>query len=97
MAIANGETHYINEIFWNIMLFIPIGILIMLLLNCKHKWIYVLFSGLFLSALIELIQLLFHRGLFEIDDIVHNTLGTIIGIIVFAFVYVIGKRITGKT
>ncbi len=95
-AIANGETHYIYEIFWNVVLFIPIGILIMLLLTFKHKWVVTLFTGIILSALIEVIQLIFHRGLFEFDDIVHNTRGTIIGILVFMFVCVIGKRITGK-
>lgn len=95
-AISNGETHYIYEIFWNVVLFIPIGILIMLLLKFKHKWVVALFIGIFLSALIEVLQLIFHRGLFEFDDIVHNTLGTVIGILVFMFVSVIGKRITGK-
>ena len=96
-AIANGETHYINEIFWIVVLFIPIGILFMLLLTFKHKLVVALFTSIFLSCLIEVIQLTFHRGLFEFDDIVHNTVGTVIGILVFAFVSVIGKRITGKT
>ena len=26
-AIAKGETHYIAEIFWNVVLFVPVGIL----------------------------------------------------------------------
>lgn len=30
---------------------------------------------------IELTQLIIHRGLFEFDDIIHNTAGTIIGVV----------------
>ena len=68
----------------------------MLLLTFKNKWVVALITGIFLSVLIEVIQLIYHRGLFEFDDIVHNTLGNVIGILVFMFVSVIGKRITGK-
>jgi glycopeptide antibiotics resistance protein len=95
-AIANGETHYCAEIFWNIILFIPIGFLLMLLLTHKHSWITALITGLLMSVSIEVIQLVFHRGLFEFDDIIHNTLGTVIGIGTFAFVNFLGKKLTGK-
>ena len=95
-AIANGDTHYCAEIFWNIILFIPIGFLIMLLLTNRHRWLTTLISGFLLSVAIELIQLSFHRGLFEFDDMIHNTLGTVIGIGAFAFVEFLGKRIAGK-
>lgn len=95
-AISNGESHYIYEIFWNVVLFVPIGILVMLLLNSKHEWVITLIVGLFLSVLIELVQLIFHRGFFEFDDMVHNTLGTLIGIGALMFIRGVGKRITGK-
>jgi len=38
-AIAEGKTILISEVFWNFVLFIPIGILLMLILSFKHKWI----------------------------------------------------------
>ncbi len=58
----------------------------MLLLNCKNKWVISIIIGSLLSTVIEVIQLFFHRGLFEFDDIFHNTLGTVIGIGVFVLI-----------
>jgi glycopeptide antibiotics resistance protein len=90
-AIQNGRTELRAEIFWNIVLFIPIGILLSLILAGKLKWLVILISML-LSAGIEVTQLLFHRGLFEFDDIVHNTLGAVTGVLVF----IVFRLITDK-
>ena len=80
MAIAEGATGLISEVFWNVVLFIPIGILLMMFLTCRHRLAISVVIGFLLTTAIELIQLIFHRGLFEFDDIIHNTLGTVIGI-----------------
>ena len=85
-AIAEGRVGLISEVFWNVVLFIPIGFLFMLLLTFKHKRIVTVIIGFLLTASIELIQLIFHRGYFEFDDIFHNTLGTVIGIGVYLIV-----------
>lgn len=95
-AIAEGKTILISEVFWNYVLFIPIGILLMLILSSKHKWIVAIACGSLLSSSIEVIQLISHRGLFEFDDIIHNTLGTVIGIGMFLFISRAGKRLIGK-
>ena len=95
-AIAAGQSDLIAEVFWNVVLFIPIGILLMLLVTHRFRFVLSFGCGLFLSACIEVIQLVFHRGLFEFDDMVHNTLGTLIGIGIFLFVSVVGKKLTGK-
>ena len=58
----------------------------MLLLTCKKKWLISVVVGLFMSSAIEVTQLILHRGLFEFDDIFHNTLGTVIGIGVFVLI-----------
>lgn len=83
-AIQNGRSDLISEVFWNVVLFIPLGILFSLLLS-KRKWISIVL-GMLLSSGIELTQLILHRGLFEFDDIFHNTLGTFIGFIVYLLV-----------
>lgn len=75
--ILKGSTGLIGENFWNVIMFIPIGILLMLLLKRARA---VLAAGLLLSMSIELVQLLAKRGLFEFDDIFHNVLGTILAI-----------------
>ena len=85
-AIAEGVEGIIPEVFWNVVLFIPIGILFMLFLTCKRKWVITVIIGFLLTTAIELIQLIFHRGYFEFDDIFHNTLGTVIGIGIYIIV-----------
>ena len=62
------------QIYVNILLFVPVGFL----LGLKTGWKSIpLAAGM--SAAIELIQLATRRGLFEFDDIIHNTLGAVIG------------------
>lgn len=68
----------------------------MILLTNRFRFVTALGSGLLISVCIEVVQLVFHRGLFEFDDMFHNTLGTLIGIGIFLFVSVVGKRLTGK-
>ena len=95
-AIANGATSIIAEVFWNVVLFIPIGILLMLILNCRYDWLVSAVIGLLISSCIELIQLVFHLGLFEFDDIVHNTLGAAIGVGLYLLVCLLVKKFRRK-
>ena len=66
-----------KQIIINVIIFIPLGYFAAGLL--KWKGIAV---GLGLSVLIEVFQLISQRGLFEFDDILHNTLGTFIGVFI---------------
>lgn len=66
----------------NVMLFVPIG----LLLGCGYRnitWKRVILLGVCLSVLIEILQLLFKKGLCEVDDVIHNVVGCILGYGVF--------------
>ena len=47
----------------------------------KKNWV-VIVAALVLTAASEVIQLLFGLGLFEWDDIINNTLGAVIGVMV---------------
>ena len=58
----------------------------MLVITHKDKGVIAILLGLLLSVSIEVIQLLSYRGLFEFDDIIHNTLGTAIGVGILYFV-----------
>lgn len=58
----------------NVVMFIPIGFLAARLLRWKG-----IILGLGFSVMIELLQLIMNRGLFEFDDILHNTIGVMIG------------------
>ena len=94
-AIAAGRTNLIAEVIDNVILFIPIGILIMFIVVRKFLWL-VITIGILLSVFIEVSQLIFHRGLFEFDDIIHNSLGMLIGAGIFLLASWIGKRIRDK-
>lgn len=62
----------------NIILFIPIGFLLTIIFSKISKWIIIVIaiaSGL----LVEGIQAIYHIGIFDIDDVLLNGLGVIIG------------------
>ena len=68
------------EVLLNIALFVPIGLL---LGGMGMKLKKVFLSGVVLSCVIEGSQFAFRRGLCETDDVIHNTLGCIIGYLIF--------------
>jgi len=67
------------QIICNVLLFIPFGVLLRLL--GINTWL-VLLMGFAFSCSIELLQYLLKLGLCELDDVFHNTLGTLIGIFI---------------
>ncbi len=74
----------------NVLMFLPIGFLLMLVgKGLKGKLIRVLyttvsiFAGSIFSVLIEYMQYRLHRGLCEVDDVIHNTFGTVIGVVLY--------------
>lgn len=97
-AIADGSSTLLAQVIWNIILFIPIGLLLMKLMTFRNKWVISVLFGFVLSSVIEVIQLILHRGWFELDDIFHNTIGTVIGIGIYILVakvisvFVISKK-----
>lgn len=62
----------------NIVLFIPVGFLVPIVTR-KWEWFWTLAIGCGFSVLIEATQLMTNRGCFDLDDIILNTIGTIIG------------------
>jgi D-alanyl-D-alanine carboxypeptidase/glycopeptide antibiotics resistance protein len=65
--------------FWgNILMFIPVGMLLVLLSNKCQKLYVTILIGAGLSVLIEALQLFSSRGT-DIDDIILNTAGTLCG------------------
>ena len=84
-AILEGSRFLIAENFWNVVLFIPFSFLLGLLFPKRKHWMWVL-AGFLLSVVIELVQLVFRRGLFEFDDIFHNTLGALLGILLLRLI-----------
>ena len=81
--IFNGkDPSLINEIILNVVLFVPIGLLWGAQSKNrtnKQQWLAAFVLGMGLSIVIEVLQLVFKKGSFEIDDIIHNIVGCILG------------------
>ena len=79
MAWNGGLTKECNNLVFNILMFVPLGVLLPLMLRlCRKFWCSYL-AGFGFSVAIEIIQLVTKRGIFEVDDIFNNTLGCVIG------------------
>lgn len=64
----------------NIIVYIPVGCLVACVVP-KRRLLAALLCGFLLSQTIETSQLIWHRGVFDVDDIFNNTLGTLLGAI----------------
>ena len=83
-----GSTFLFWEVFWNVALFVPIGLMASALL--KRPWAAVIF-GVLMAVVIELTQLLTLRGMFEFDDIIYNSMGATLGFLLFLLLRRIGR------
>ncbi len=80
----DGEGLYIAQsLLGNVILFMPLGLLLAVLFReKKYKLLIVIFSALAVSLGIEIIQFSFNLGTFEVDDLIHNTLGAVFGLLI---------------
>ncbi len=77
----------------NIVAFIPFGMLLPALFQkCRNFFLTVLFSMEF-SLCVEVIQLVCKVGIMDVDDIILNTAGGIIGYILYWFLSIIWRKI----
>ena len=79
------------QIIMNVMMFIPIGFFVGGALKKKHI-ANAIEIGFVLSLFIEITQLITTRGVFNVDDIIHNTLGCVIGLSCFVLCYKLIRR-----
>lgn len=76
----------------NIILFIPFGFMLPLLWNRFYAALWCMGAGFMFSLAIELSQYLTKRGYFQVDDIITNLIGTMIGFAVILGIRIIKKR-----
>ncbi len=79
-----GHTDYSKAfVVENIIMFIPYGLILPKILSIFNKFLPSVVIFLFSSVLLETVQLLTKRGYFQLDDIVMNIIGGVIGWAVF--------------
>lgn len=86
--IVNSPLEYTKNTILNIILFIPLGFFVPTIWKNYRSIKTMFFMGLALSVCIEILQIFTFR-LTDIDDLITNTIGTVIG-------YYIGKRCSFK-
>jgi glycopeptide antibiotics resistance protein len=71
----------------NVAWFVPFGMLLPLMLRTKHKAVHVIFWGILLSLFIETMQFYMHTGIADIDDVIFNTTGALIGSLMYVLLH----------
>ena len=81
LLILNGKIDF-AEMIMNVVIFVPLGIYAGIVFK---RWITAkkLFLFFLISLIIEGIQLILALGVFDITDIINNTLGGIIGLMIY--------------
>lgn len=77
MEILKGNWRFLIENIGNIVLFFPLGVILKCINIGNDKKIFRI--DFLLSLYIEIFQLTFGLGTFEVDDLIHNTFGVMIG------------------
>lgn len=84
-----GMSAFLINIFGNILAFLPFGFFRPIIGRRRHSFIRTLIQGFLFSLIIEIIQISLNVGSFDVDDIFLNTVGCIIGYILFVLFYMI--------
>ncbi len=73
-----------RQILLNILVMMPIGLLLPLVYSrSRHPYLLTILTGFSLSVLTETLQYFTRLGLCELDDLLHNTLGCMLGALLF--------------
>ena len=78
------------NLFWlnvmgNVCVFVPFGTFLPILSKKCRKLVTVLWLSLELSFVVEIIQLVTKVGIFDVDDLLLNTIGGVLGYFVYKF------------
>lgn len=78
-----GFENFVVNILGNVIAFAPFGFLLPILKENYRNFFVITFISMFFSLSIELIQLTTRVGIFDVDDILLNTVGGVLGYIIF--------------
>lgn len=92
-AITQRDPALVMHMVLNIVMFIPFGFLVPAM-NPKYfrRWSFAMLGGLVASTLIEGTQMIFSLGQSDVDDIIANTLGAVVGYIFIRFIWQFQKN-----
>lgn len=76
----------------NVVAFMPFGALIRWVLDRKVRWFQAVGYTFLFSLCVELLQLVAKVGVFDVDDLLLNTLGGLLGFFVYYLLVLINRR-----
>lgn len=83
-AIRTHSTEPLQHLLMNIVMFIPVGLLFsMIRPGYTDRWRLIIPLGLVFTTIIETTQLLLRLGQCDVEDLVANTLGACIGLLLY--------------
>lgn len=80
------------NLFGNIIAFVPFGALIRWVINRSVRWYQVLGYTFLLSLSVEVLQLIAKVGVFDVDDLLLNSFGGLIGFWVYYLLRTVDRR-----
>lgn len=81
-----GLEGFIVNIFGNVLAFAPFGFCLPLVSPIDKSFFRILFWSFLFSLSIETIQLVYKIGIFDVDDLLLNTIGGLVGYLLFQIV-----------
>lgn len=90
---AKGEVELFRTLYMNVLLFLPLGLSLPFALPNKLRFrpLFAVLAGFLLSAAVEATQYIRIIGECEIDDVIMNTFGVLIGTVSYLIVFIILK------
>jgi Glycopeptide antibiotics resistance protein len=78
-----GMLAFASNIFGNVLGFIPLGLIFPIINKKARNFFFIAMISFEFSLLIETVQLVFKVGSFDVDDLILNTLGGMLGYLLF--------------
>ncbi|MFN6375545.1 MAG: VanZ family protein [Chitinophagia bacterium] len=66
----------------NVLLLVPLGFLIPFVLS-RFNWLVIIFLSIFSGLSIEIMQFILKVGIFDVDDVILNALGVMLGVVFY--------------
>ena len=92
-----GTMAVVLNLFGNVAAFVPFGMMLPIIYRRCRSFFYMVLLTFEFSLIIELIQLVFRVGSFDVDDLLLNTIGGILGYFIFAMMDRIRRHKYEKT
>ena len=78
-----GTFAVFSNIFGNVIGFLPFGFILPIIFRRMNSCFLICISGFLFSLTVEVIQLVTKVGCFDVDDMILNTLGAVLGYVCF--------------